>query len=244
MTESTRLEVDVAARLGGLRLRVAFHAGPGPTLVVGPNGAGKTTLLRAIAGAVRLHRGHVSLGGRVVEDVASGVRLPPEARRIAYLPQDYALFPHLSALDNVAFGAPGHSRRLRRDRADAVLNTLDLKELRSRRPVELSGGQRQRVALARALAAEPSALLLDEPLAALDLVQRSQVRSLLVERLQGLPLPTLVVSHDNADLDAFGNAPTLVLEEGALAQQGPWREVRRNPATALVRALAARPDGR
>jgi molybdate transport system ATP-binding protein len=238
-----RLVVEVRATLGRLRLDLTFAAGPGPTLVVGPNGAGKTTLLRLIAGAVPPDDGRITLGDRVLDDVAAGARLAPEDRRVAYLPQDYALFPHLNARDNVAFGVPDGGRRDRRARAEAMLDALGVADLADARPRALSGGQQQRVALARALAAEPEALLLDEPLAALDLVQRGRVRRLLRERLHRLPLPTLVVTHQRADLEAFGaGRPVLVLEDGRLAAHGSWSELRESPPTELVAALAGVPD--
>jgi len=232
------LEVDVEARLGRLALRAAFTVEAGPTLVLGPNGAGKTTLLRLLTGAVRLRRGRVVLDGRVLDDLTVGTRLPPEARQVAYLPQSYALFPHLSVLDNVAFGAPGGSAAGRRARAETLLDDLGVADLADARPGTLSGGQRQRVALARALAPEPRALLLDEPLAALDLVHRARIRRFLVDRLAALSIPTLVVTHDRADLDAFGDPPVLVLEAGELIHHAPWSTLRAAPTTDLLRALA------
>src|SRR5215469_12589387 len=156
------LELDVVR--DGFTLDIQLSLSPGPTALVGPNGAGKSTVLRAILGAVPVRRGRIVLDGQTLLDTASGISLPTEERRVAWVPQEYALFPHLTVLENVTFGVPGPAGRAR---AGAVIDQLGLAPLRSRRPGALSGGERQKVALARALAAEPRAMLLDEPLAAL-----------------------------------------------------------------------------
>src|SRR5215469_4107535 len=156
------LELDVVR--DDFTLDVQLSLARGPTALVGPNGAGKSTVLRAILGAVPVQRGRIVLDGQTLLDTARGISIPTEERRVAWVPQEYALFPHLTVLENITFGVPGPAGRAR---AGAVMDQLGLAPLRSRRPGALSGGERQKVALARALAAEPRAMLLDEPLAAL-----------------------------------------------------------------------------
>ncbi|MFM7141025.1 MAG: ATP-binding cassette domain-containing protein, partial [Alphaproteobacteria bacterium] len=157
------IRIDVELPLARFPLRLAIDLPARATAVMGPSGAGKTSLLEAIAGLRRHARGHVEIDGDVLLDTATGVVLPPERRGVGFVPQDAGLFPHLSALDNVRFGA-GRDRA----RVDAAIDALELRPLLDRRPGRLSGGERQRVALGRALAARPAFLLLDEPLSALD----------------------------------------------------------------------------
>src|SRR5262249_40001376 len=173
---------------------------PGPTALVGPNGAGKSTLLRAILGAIPVRRGSIVLDGRTLLDTARGISVPTEERRVAWVPQEYALFPHLTVLEHVTFGTPGEEGRAR---AGAVMDRLGLGPLGARRPGALSGGERQKVALARALVAEPRALLLDEPLAALDADTRETTRALLAETLHRLAIPSVVVTHEMRDVLAL-----------------------------------------
>jgi molybdate transport system ATP-binding protein len=168
------LELELEVVRDGFTLEVQLSLARGPTALVGPNGAGKSTLLRAILGAVPVRRGRVVLDGNALLDTARGVSVPTEERRVAWVPQEYALFPHLTVLENVAFGVPGPTGRTR---AAAVMDQLGLTALGSRRPGALSGGERQKVALARALATEPRMLLLDEPLAALDADTREVTRA-------------------------------------------------------------------
>ena len=172
------LAANVGVALGELDLDATVAAGEGETLaILGPNGAGKTTLLRCLAGLVALDRGRIELDDEVLDD-GSRVFVPPERRSVGVVFQDYLLFPHLSVLENVAFGlrSRGVDRRAARRRAAAALEPVGLAEAAGRKPRELSGGQAQRVALARALATEPRLLLLDEPLAALDQSARGVVR--------------------------------------------------------------------
>src|SRR5437660_7527314 len=153
-------------RLGALDLKIDLTLGRETVLVAGPNGAGKSTLLRLLLGVARPDRGRIALDGRILFDAHSDV--PAEDRRLGYVPQDYALFPHLDGLGNVAFGLAGLPRRERRARAAAWLERMGASHLAQRRAGALSGGERQRLALTRALAREPRALLLDEPFASLD----------------------------------------------------------------------------
>jgi molybdate transport system ATP-binding protein len=225
---------------GAFRLDVAFEVRPGERLaLVGPSGAGKSTCLQVIAGFVRPDAGHVTLGGRALLDTARGVDLPPAARDIGLLFQDYALFPHLSVRDNVAFGprARGRSAGDATRVAGEWLERLEIAELGAARIDRISGGQRQRVALARAMAAGARVLLLDEPFAALDLVTRTGVRAGLRAFLEQVPLPTVFVTHDPLDARVFGDRIG-VLEEGRLVQLGTWQDIAHAPRSALAAELA------
>ena len=235
------LEVRALARRGGFALDVEFAVDAGETLVVlGPNGAGKSTLVDALVGLLPLEAGRVAYAGTCLEDPAQGVRLPPQQRPVGATFQGVWLFPHLDALDNVAFGlrARGLARRAARERARAVLEQLGLGGLARRRPRRLSGGEAQRVALARALATEPRVLLLDEPLSALDAEARASARRFLQERLRAFPGVRIAITHDPAEAAVLGDR-WLVLENGRATQQGPPGEVLRNPRSAWTAALAS-----
>jgi molybdate transport system ATP-binding protein len=231
------IQASIRRRLGSLHLEVELEASGGPLVLVGPNGSGKTSLLLLILGALRPDSGRVVLDGRVLFDASARVNVQLEERGLAYVPQDYALFPHLTVLANVEFAARSrprqNTRRGSRERARQLLEELHVAELADRRVTALSGGEKQRVALARALAAEPRGLLLDEPLAALDVHARREVRAFLRSYLAKLDLPTIIVTHDAADAAALGHR-TCVLEAGRIVQSGDWREIQANPASAFV----------
>jgi molybdate transport system ATP-binding protein len=233
------LTAEVAVRLGALDLDVTIEAAPGEIVaVLGPNGAGKSTFLRAVAGLVPLDRGRVELDGVVLEDVRRGIHLPPERRPIGVVFQDYLLFPHLSALENVAFGlrARGVAAHEARARAGSWLDRLGLREHAGARPRALSGGQAQRVALARALAIDPRLLLLDEPLAALDVSARGAVRRDLKRHLTSFAGIRIVITHD--PLEAVALASRLViLEEGRVVQTGSPAAVTQQPRSRYVADL-------
>jgi molybdate transport system ATP-binding protein len=233
------LQATVELTRGSLRLDVSLTLGMGATVaLVGPNGAGKTTLLRALAGLQPLQAGRVSLDGEVLEDPAAGVRRAPEQRPIGVVFQDYLLFPHLSALENVAFGlrCRGVSRPEARRRAAGWLERVGLGDRARARPGELSGGQAQRVALARALATEPRLLLLDEPLSALDASTRLEVRRDLRRHLASFPGVRLLVTHD--PLEAIALADLLVvLEDGRVVQSGSPADVSAHPRSRYVAEL-------
>ncbi|HSL58235.1 MAG TPA: ABC transporter ATP-binding protein [Acidimicrobiales bacterium] len=233
------LDADVRLRLGALDLDVRIAAPDGALVaVLGPNGAGKTTLLRALAGLVGLHGGRVSVDGEVWDDVDGGLHVATERRSIGYVFQDHLLFPHLSVLENVAFGlrARGTGRDESRRRALGWLDRVGLADRAGDRPRALSGGQAQRVALARALVAEPRLLLLDEPLAALDASTRLEVRADLRRHLAEVAGIRVLVTHD--PLDAIVLAERLVvIEDGRVTHDGGVAEITARPRSPYVARL-------
>jgi len=235
------MTLDAVVRIdqGPFRLAVDLVAPAGSVVaVLGPNGAGKTSLLQVLAGSRPLDAGKVQLGDRMLDEPESRTWVHPEDRHIGFVHQDLLLFPHLSALDNVAFGlrAGGLTRRDARDAARHWLARFDVDDQASARPGSLSGGQGQRVALARALATEPELLLLDEPLSALDIGTRQTTRRDLRRWLDSYEGTTIVVTHD--PLDALTLADhVVVLEAGAVTQRGPLSEVAARPRTAYVADL-------
>lgn len=227
------LEARVVTPLLDLQLAVGAET----VLLAGPNGAGKSTLLRLLLGIAAPRSGRIALDGRTLFEDGT-VNLPPEARGLGYVPQDYALFPHLDVAGNVGFGL---ARDLRRERTQEVLEALRIAPLATRRVQELSGGEQQKVALARALAPRPRALLLDEPFAALDAQARKQLRQFLAGQLRALRLPALVVSHDPADA-AVGQR-IVVMERGRIVQDGPLESLRAAPATPFIAEWAGSSPG-
>jgi molybdate transport system ATP-binding protein len=228
------LHAELAASVGAVELDVTLQVGPGECLALaGPSGAGKTTILRMIAGTQAPARGRVTCGEEVWFDSDRGVSLPPERRLCGYVPQDHALFPHLSAWRNVAYGLGGVGRAARRARALELLERFGLAERSGARPQTLSGGERQRVALARALAVEPRVLLLDEPLAALDAHTRAQAARELTGVLRGAGIPSLLVTHDFHEGALLGDR-VAVIDRGRVIQQGPAEELAAAPRSAFV----------
>jgi molybdate transport system ATP-binding protein len=227
--------VSLQSRIGTLELDVRFESDAAITAIVGPNGAGKSTLLRILAGAPIAATGSASVQGGPLIDSASGLWVPPDARRLGYLPQGLALFPHMSALENVAFGCAG-SAEASAHRARALLKSVAAEHLAERIPTALSGGEAQRVALARALGPEPRALLLDEPLAALDITHRRGMRAFLGQLLRDSGRPALLVTHDARDVLALAEH-VVALEHGKVVQQGSAQELARAPATEFVAEL-------
>jgi molybdate transport system ATP-binding protein len=233
------LRADVELTLGPLDLAVELGAGDGETVaVLGPNGAGKTTLLRALAGLLPLDRGRIVVDGVVVDEPSHRTYVPPERRSVGVVFQDYLLFPHLSARENVAFGlrANGMGRAEARRRADEWLARLGLAGRGGGKPSNLSGGQAQRVALARALAPEPKLLLLDEPLAALDVGIRVELRRELRTLLSDFGGARVLVTHELLDAVALADR-IVVLENGCVAQEGPISEVSARPRSRYVADL-------
>jgi molybdate transport system ATP-binding protein len=233
------LEATIGLRRGSLQLDVSLSLDMGTVVaLLGPNGAGKSTLLRALAGLERVATGSVVLGGEVLEDASRGIRMAPEERPIGVVFQDYLLFPHLTVLENVAFGlrSRGVHRAEARARAQQWLDRMNLGDRAGPDPGALSGGQAQRVALARALACEPKLLLLDEPLAALDARTRVEVRRELRRHLSSFHGVRLLVTHD--PLEAMALADELVvLEEGRVAQRGTPDAIRAEPRSRYIAEL-------
>jgi molybdate transport system ATP-binding protein len=233
------LSARVGLELGTLDLRVSLDVEDGSTVaVIGPNGAGKTTLLRALAGLVPLGSGQVVIDGTVVEEPAVQLRLPPEARRLGVVFQEARLFDHLTAVENVAFGlrARGIRRAEACARASSWLERVGLAQVGRLRPRQLSGGQAQRVALARALVTEPSVLLLDEPLAAVDVSARADLRHLLRQELGRYRGSRIVVTHDPIEAAALADR-LVVLEGGRVTQEGPLVEATARPRSSWVAGM-------
>ena len=233
------LSAHVVVRLDGFALDVDLQMEQGTTTaVVGPNGAGKTTLLRALAGLRPLTAGRIVLDGIVLDDPDAGTYLPPEARPIGVVFQDHLLFPHMDALDNVAFGLRRHGLRRAEARrvASGWLDRMGLSDKARALPAALSGGQGQRVALARALAPGPAMLLLDEPLGALDATTRNEVRRDLRAHLAGFPGIRLLITHDPVDAAVLADT-IIVLDAGQVAQVGTPDEITSRPRTPWVAEL-------
>ena len=220
---TTRFELPLRSFVLRLSLDLA-----GTVALVGPSGAGKTSVLRAIAGLIKPPSGRIALDGDVWLDSASGLFRKPDERRVGLVFQEYALFPHMSVRQNVAYAG--------RERADELLERFRISHLANARPNELSGGERQRVALARALARNPGVLLLDEPLAALDANTKIAVRGELQELLREFGLPTLLVTHDYEDAVSLADEVG-VLVEGTLRQLASPQELVANPADGFVAAF-------
>lgn len=219
------LEIDLEhAPAPTFRLRVTATIGDGVTALFGPSGSGKTTLVELIAGLRRPGRGSIRLGGRTLVDTAAGIRLPPERRHVGVVFQDHRLLPHRDVAGNLDFGARAARRPIDRTR---VITVLELGPLLHRRPATLSGGERQRVAIGRALVRGPDLLLLDEPLASVDAPRRDRVLGFLERVLETWRIPTVHVTHDQAEVRRLAQ-DVLLLDGGCVVAQGP-------PDTVLAR---------
>ncbi|MEI6104956.1 MAG: ABC transporter ATP-binding protein [Methanothrix sp.] len=223
------LEIDIRKRLRDFSLEVKLNVARGEILMlVGDNGCGKTTLLNLVAGLQDPDAGRIALDGRVLYDSALKVNIPPETRNIGYVFQSYALFPHMSVYDNVAFGLC--TRRL--PESDILLMVKDhleaagLWEIRKAKAVDVSGGQKQRIALARALIIDPVLLLLDEPLSALDVHRQAHMRKELREMIHSACVPCIIVTHDLRDVACIGDRASL-LEKGKITLTGSAQDVMR-----------------
>lgn len=232
------LEVQVAKSLPEFALDVAFMADDAPLAILGPSGAGKSMLLRCIAGLERPERGRVVLGGRVLLDTQRGVNVPTRNRRVGLLFQHYALFPHRTVAENIAFALAGTPPEQRTQKVQALLDRAHISGLGHRYPRELSGGEQQRAALARSLAIDPDALLLDEPLSALDTHLRSRTEAQLQELFSSYPRPTLLVTHNIEEAYRLSRK-LLVLSRGRVAAYGEKEEVFRRPPSLEVAQLTA-----
>ena len=231
------LRASVDAHLRDLDLAVELTVEDGACLALaGPSGAGKTTVLRVIAGLRRPDAGRVSVGDAVWLDTAAGIDRPPDRRRCGYVFQEYALFPHLSAWRNVAFGL-SRRRSERRRRALELLGRFDVESVAEAKPAALSGGERQRVALARALACDPQVLLLDEPLTALDAATSSRAARELGKALARAGLPSVLVTHDFAEAALLADE-VVVIDRGRVVQRGAAAELSGQPASPFVADFA------
>jgi molybdate transport system ATP-binding protein len=226
------LLAELSTTVGDVALDVSLRVAPGECLALaGPSGAGKTTILRAIAGTYVPDEGRIVCGDDVWMD--GRLCVPPERRRCGYVPQDHALFPHLSAWRNVAYGLRGLPRAERRARALELLERFGLASRADARPATLSGGERQRVALARALAVEPRALLLDEPLASLDTRTRGAATRELHTVLQDAEAPAVLVTHDFHEAALLADRVAIV-DRGRVLQEGGANALAATPASAFV----------
>jgi molybdate transport system ATP-binding protein len=235
------LEIGVQGKVqhqaSAFELNVHCHLENGITILFGASGAGKTTLLDVIAGLRAPQSGRIAIGDRILFDSEKGINLPVKARNLGYVFQDLALFPHLNVEANVRYGLATRSLEKAEERAESVMASLGILSLRERRPAELSGGERQRVALARALVIRPSILLLDEPLAALDLPVRMKIAEDLRRTIQAEPLPVIYVTHSRDEVFMLGEK-LLILERGKLIAHGTPHEVMSAPRTETVAQLA------
>ncbi len=235
-----RLTVDIERRhRGGPAIRAAFEVdlAAGEVLALfGPSGSGKTTLLRCVAGLERPQTGTIVADGTPWFDAERGVAMPPQRRRVGYVPQGYALFPHLSVGANIAYGVTGVNRAERGRRVAALLSSLGISALADRRPPQLSGGERQRVAVGRALATDPLLLLLDEPLSALDEATKADVRTALGEAVRHARTAAILVSHDPTDVLALADRVAVVVG-GTVRQIGTAEDVFLRPRDEVVARL-------
>ncbi len=234
------LHADIGLRRADFTLEVRLDVPAGLTVaVLGPNGAGKSTLVGAVAGLIPISKGQIIGGGEVWERPSEGVRLAPRARSIGVMFQGLLLFPALSALDNVAFGlrAQGVGRSEARRRAADHLARFNVADLAAQRPSELSGGQAQRVALARAIAVEPAVLLLDEPMSALDVANRTEARRTLRRALADFEGAKVIITHDPFEAMALADR-LVILEEGRVTQEGSGSDLLRRPRSHYVASLA------
>jgi molybdate transport system ATP-binding protein len=238
---TARLEVAINLGVPGFDLDVAWSAGSGVAVLFGPSGAGKTLTLQCLAGLLRPAAGRIVVDGRVFFDSQTGVNLSAQERRVGYVFQGYALFPHLTVADNVGFGLRDRPRAERARRVTRVVEQLGLGGLERRYPRELSGGQRQRVALGRALAIEPALLLLDEPLSALDAPLRRALRDELREVLSDVGTAAVVVTHDFTEAYRLGDR-IVVYDAGRVVQSAPRAELLWQPASESVARIMGIPN--
>ncbi len=230
------LSVAVHRQYGPFVLDVSFTVGQELAVLFGPSGAGKSLTLRAVAGLMRPDRGRIVLNDRTLFDAGAGIHLAPQARHIGYVPQSYALFPHMTARQNVAYGLHGLPRDEAERRIGRMLSLVGLSDLAQHFPSQLSGGQQQRIALARALIREPDALLLDEPLSALDAPTRAELRGNLRELQRQFRIPMLFVTHDLAEAYFMADR-VAVYGQGRILQMDAPGEVLRHPANRRVAHL-------
>ena len=231
------LEVSLQVVLDDFTLEAGFSAWQELLVLFGPSGAGKSTILKALAGLLTPDRGSIRLNDRVLYDSQNGVNLPPQKRRIGYMPQQYGLFPHLTIAENIAYGLPPASKGKRNAQVEKWIEVMRLTDQADRKPGEASGGQQQRAALARAMASEPELLLMDEPFAALDEELRAHLRGEIRDLSNTFDLPILIVTHDTPEAYSLADH-MVVLKRGAVIQDGSREDVFRKPVSeSLARLL-------
>ncbi len=234
---AAEIDLDITKTFPGrtpIRARIAYPLDASTVLILfGPSGSGKTTILRSVAGLEWPEAGHIRFISRTWLDVAAGIRVSPQERRIGYMAQDYALFPHYTVAGNIAYGLGALPAAERQARVDEMIELFQLRGLARAKPAELSGGQQQRVALARAVAPRPELLLLDEPLSALDAPTRQTLRGELRALLRQLALPSIIVTHDWAEALTLGDRIAVIVD-GTVLQAGPPQEVFSRPINAEV----------
>lgn len=237
-TESRgKLSLNARRRFEGFQLDVQFHTSLSFTALLGVSGAGKTLTLRSLAGLLHPDEGRIALDGRVLFDSQQHIFLPPQARRIGYVPQHSALFPHQTVTEQIRFALPARgNRKSQAARVAELVTVLELEGLERRYPDALSGGQQRRVALARALAADPQLLVLDEPFSALDVPVRERLYEALRHLCQQFALPVILVTHDRAEVEQLADT-VVVLHQGSVAQVGSVQEVFLAPRTPDVARL-------
>src|SRR6202049_577192 len=236
-TLAARIRKTLSSTEREFSLDVEFSAAPGFTILFGPSGSGKSTLLDCVAGLATPDAGRIAAGERILFDANTRTNLPVARRRIGYVLQDLALFPHLTVEQNTEYGLAHLPQSERKQRAAEMLREFGIDHLRERRPAEISGGERQRVALARSLVTEPRVLLLDEPLAALDRPTKSSLVGDLREWNQHHRIPILFVTHNGEEVFALGDE-VIVLDGGRIVAQGRPHEVMRAPRLETVAQLS------
>jgi molybdate transport system ATP-binding protein len=234
MIEAPILEAEISYHRGGFTLHAEFALTSSWTVLFGASGAGKTTLLRILAGLTQPASGFISLGSNELLDTNSKLALSPGKRKIGFVIQQAALFPHLTARENIGFGLHEWTRTARESRISELLRLFAIESLANRKPKQLSGGERQRVALAQALAPRPELLLLDEPLNAIDAPSRAAI----IANLRATAVPVLYVSHDIADAWQI-NANAILLDDGKIISQGEIRTVLAQQRDQILAQLGA-----
>lgn len=219
-------------------LDIAFRIDEGLTVLFGPSGAGKTTTLRLVAGLLAPDNGHLTLNGATLYNPAQGINVAARHRQFGYVCQKHALFPHLTVVKNIMFGAKDLPASLRLERAKELIATLRLEGLEQKHPQEISGGQQQRVAFARAIIRKPRALLLDEPFSSLDTITRVKMRACLKNVMKELHIPVLMVTHDIFEACHMADR-MLIYSAGRIVQEGAPADIIREPATEEVAALTS-----
>lgn len=229
------LTCNVRKMLRYFELNMNFNVANETLVIVGHSGCGKSTLLQLIAGLLLPDKGRISIGEHLFFDQGKRRHVPPEERNIGFVFQNYALFPHLSVFENVCYGLDSktYSKSQKKDKAMKLLVTLGIDHLKRSKPADLSGGEQQRVALARALVLNPQALLLDEPLSALDITTRGHVRRELKKTLSGLCVPKILVTHDYEDAISLGDR-ILVMDRGRVIQEGTSKALLMHPRSSFV----------